>query len=138
LGPILPGPSLKAFQTQDGSPSSLTGYQEPNEEEPSLSSVLNSLIHFIRDPNSFVQLLIFLGKSVITPSVGNAEASCLCSLYDKGRKEFSWSRGLGLEYSHVKTRSTRKKSFVESQVTIPGTSTECGALRALKALVRAK
>jgi hypothetical protein len=100
--------------------------------------LLDSLIPFIRDQNSSVQLPVFLGKSVITPSVGDVEASCSCSLDEKGGKEFAWSRGLGLEYSPVKTRSARKKSFVESQVTIPGTSTDCGALRALKALAQAK
>jgi hypothetical protein len=70
--------------------------------------------------------------------MGDAEASGSRTLDDKGGKDFAWSRGLGLEYSPIKTRSAHKKSFVESQASIPVTSMDCGALRACKALVREK
>jgi hypothetical protein len=73
-----------------------------------LLTVLDSLLPFIRDQNSTVQLPVFLGKSVINPVVGDEEASCLCSIVEKGGKEFAWSRGLGLEYSPVKTRSAER------------------------------
>jgi hypothetical protein len=54
-------------------------------------------------------------------------------------KEFSWSRGLGIEHSPLKIRSARKKASIENvveptlQVSIDG-----GAHRALKALACSK
>jgi hypothetical protein len=54
-------------------------------------------------------------------------------------KSFTWSRGLGIDYSPVKMRSARKKSIVSTPL-IPDSrpSTDSGALRAMKALARAK
>jgi hypothetical protein len=43
------------------------GYREPEEEESTLSVVLDSLIPFIRGNDTNVQLPVFLGKSVIDP-----------------------------------------------------------------------
>jgi hypothetical protein len=57
----------------------------------------------------------------------------------EARKEYAWSQGLGIEHSPIKTRSARKKSTLDSStVSVPQSSTEGGALRALKALARSK
>jgi hypothetical protein len=58
---------------------------------------------------------------------------------EKVGKEYAWSRGLGVETSPIKTRSSRKKSTLAT-VDPSGqiSSTDGGALRALKALARKK
>jgi hypothetical protein len=115
------------------------GYKEPKDEETSLSVVLDSLIPFIRDNDANVQLPIYLGKSVIDPVAGKGEASCLRSILVEARKEFAWSKGLGIEHSSVKTKSAQKKSSLESSLdTVSHTYTKGGALRAMKTLARSK
>jgi hypothetical protein len=70
---------------------------------------------------------------------GKGEASGSKATIVEAEKEFAWSRGLGIELSPVKTQSARKKASVEkSQDPVSLTSTEGGALRALKALARSK
>jgi hypothetical protein len=101
-----------ASQLSIGLPSSPPGYREPDNEETSLSTVLDSLIPFIRDTNSTVQLLVYLGKSVIDPIAGKGEACCSRSTTVGAGKEFAWSRGLGIEHSSVKTRSTQKSQLL--------------------------
>jgi len=71
--------------------------------------------------------------------VGEGEVNCLCSIAKGVVKNFAWSRGLGLEHSSMKTISARKNfTFVSTLDTNTHTTTEGGALRALKALARAK
>jgi hypothetical protein len=53
-------------------------------------------------------------------------------------KDFVWSRGLGFETSPIKTRSARKKQNKETMSIVPINFIDCGALRACKALARAK
>jgi hypothetical protein len=119
--------------------SSPHSYRDPNDEETSLTTVLNSLLPFIRDQESTTHLSIYLGKFVINPPAGVGEASCLCSIVEGVGKDFFWSRGLGLEHSSVKTRSALKKSTILSSLeTNTCTTTEGGALRELKALAQAK
>jgi hypothetical protein len=96
-----------------GSPT-LPGYHEPEDDEPSLHAVLDSLLPFIHDPNSSVQLPVYLGNSVIDPGVKSGESSKTCSLAEGVGKEFAWSRGLGIDYSPVKMRSARKNQLVST------------------------
>jgi hypothetical protein len=49
---------------QVGVSSSPPGYREPDDDETSLTVVLDSLLPFIRDQDSTVQLPVYLGKSV--------------------------------------------------------------------------
>jgi hypothetical protein len=56
------------------------------------------------------------------------------------RKDYTWSRGLGIEYYLVKTRSAQKKNMDTTTlptVTCPSSS-DCWALREIKALAREK
>jgi hypothetical protein len=60
-------------------------------------------------------------------------------LVGEGGKDFSWSRGLGIELSLVKTRSARKKTCTELKEDYASHFPTNGrALRALKALERTK
>jgi hypothetical protein len=119
--------------------SSPPGYREPKEDDTSLHVILDSLIPFIGDPNSSVQLHVYLGNSILDPAKCVGEASSSRSHAEGVGKNFAWSRGLGREYSLVKTRSAGKKSVVSSTLdsdTCP--STDSGALRATKALAQDK
>jgi hypothetical protein len=73
-----------------------------------LSTVLDSLIPFLRDNKEATKLPIFLGKRALDP-VGASEATSSKTKPTKEGKDFSWSRGIGLELSPLKTRSGRKK-----------------------------
>jgi hypothetical protein len=54
-------------------------------------------------------------------------------------KEYVCSRGLGIEHSPIKTRSTRKKyATLSSLDSVTPTTSEGGAIRAVKALAREK
>jgi hypothetical protein len=61
-----------------GVSSSPPGYREPKEDETSLNAVLDSLLPFIRDQNSTVQLPVYLGKSVLDPATCDGEANSSC------------------------------------------------------------
>jgi hypothetical protein len=98
------------------------------------------MIPFLRDNNTPAQLPTFFGNVVIDPSSFSGDLSTETLPQTESTKEYSWSRGLGIEYSLIKTRSSRKKlqsSTSSSFVTDPSTS-DSGALRAVKALARAK
>jgi hypothetical protein len=116
-----------------------SGFRESEEGESSLIVVLDSLIPFIRDKNASIKLPTYLGKAIHN-SAGNMEESTSKVQPGESGKEFSWSWGIGIELSPIKTRSTRKKlaqKLTQTDVTVPP-STDSGALRALKALARTK
>jgi hypothetical protein len=93
IDPSLSNHSLGSPCPQFGISSSPPGYREPDDEETSLTVVLDSLLPFIRDQESTVQLPVYLGKSVINPTAGEGEASCLHALLLKGLGRIS--PGLG-------------------------------------------
>jgi hypothetical protein len=137
--PNLSNHSLGSPCLQVGVSSSPLGYREPNNDETSVTTFLDSLLPFIHDQNSTVQLHVYLGKYVINPSTDDGEASSSHYLVEGAGKEFAWSRVLGIEHSLVKTRSAWKKSATFSSLeNNPRIATDGGALRALKALSREK
>jgi hypothetical protein len=69
-----------------------SGYREPEEDDTSLHAVLDSLLPFIRDPNSSVQLPVYLGNSVIRSANCVGEASLLVHMLKGQGKSFP---GLG-------------------------------------------
>jgi hypothetical protein len=87
----------------------LPGYHEPDEEETTMSDVLDSYLPFIHDKDSSIKLPIYLGKSSITSPQEDGGASTSLSHTVRAGKDFAWSRGLGLEISPIKTRSTEEK-----------------------------
>jgi hypothetical protein len=115
------------------------GYREPEEGESSLSAALDSLIPFIIDDYSSVNLPVFWGKSTLFEDPVSGEVGCSKMASEKAGKEYAWSRRLGVETSPIKARSSRKKSSL-STVTPSGQISfiDGGALRALKALARKK
>jgi hypothetical protein len=115
------------------------GCRESEVDDSMLSVVLDSLIPFIRDSNDTLLLPTYLGKAILEPSMGNGTSTPLKHPERVG-KEFSWSRGIGIEHSPIKTRSLRKKLAGLSKQSIDTVlpSTDSGALRAMKSLARAK
>jgi hypothetical protein len=129
---ISPGP-------QNGVSSSPSGYRELEEDDTSLHAILNSLIPFIRDPKSSIQLPFYLGNFVLDSANCVGEERSSRPHVEGARKEFSWSRGLGIEYSSIKTRSPQEKLVVPSTLDYDShPSTSSGALREMKALAGEK
>jgi hypothetical protein len=120
-------------------PTNLPGYHETKDEESNLTTVLDSLIPFIRSNDSSVKLLVFIGNLETVSETELGDYSGKSTDVREAGKEFAWSRGLGIEHSPVKTRSARKKASIEN-VGEPSlrSSTDGGALRDLKALARSK
>jgi len=115
------------------------GYRETKEDDPTLNVVLDSLIQFIQENNTSIKLPIYSGKAVICSAKGLEANSS--ELHNEGSgKEYAWSRGLGIEHSPIKTQITQKKLVVLATNIVESTpsSTDCGPLRALKALAWAK
>jgi hypothetical protein len=77
------------------------GYREAEEEDTSLSVVLDSLIPSLKNPLEHVSLPIYLGKEAIDPKVDTGTSSS--HIPGKGSKAFAWSRGIGSELSPIKT-----------------------------------
>jgi hypothetical protein len=114
--------------------------RESEENDSSLSVVLDSLLPFIRDNKSIVPLPVYLGKFVYDDPIGGGKANTSGTRVEGTGKEFAWSRGLGIEHSPIKTRSSRKKlaGVTNQTCDIDPSATDCGALRAMKALAREK
>jgi len=137
--------SWELGMTPSPSPHELTdtvmepGYREPEEDESSLNTVLDSLIPFIRDNNAAIKLPTYLGKA-LPDVVSLSEETTSKSQPARDGKDFSSSRGLGIELSPLKAQSSWKKlaqktlQIVES---VPS-STNSGPLKAMKALAREK
>ena len=129
----------RSSQPEPELPTNLPSYRELEHEESNLTTVLDSLIPFIRGNDSTIKLSVFIGnlETVLETELGDYSGKS--TNIREARKEFAWSRGLSIEHSPVKTRSARKKASIE-KVVEPSlrSSTDGGALRALKALTRSK
>jgi hypothetical protein len=98
------------------------------------------LIPYIRDNHEPTQLPAYFGNAVIDPASFTGELCTEKSTQNESTKDFSWSRGLGVDFSPIKMRSSRKKmqsASISTLTTDPSTS-DSGALRAVKALAWAK
>jgi hypothetical protein len=88
-------------------------FREFEVDESTLSVVLDSLIPFIRDTNTTIKLPTYMGKVIHDPTSDSGEINSLTYTEGNG-KEFAWSRGLDIEHSPIKTRSTQKQLAVLS------------------------
>jgi len=71
------------------------GYREPEDDESSLNTMLDSLIPFIRDNNAAIKLPTYLGKAL--PDVASlSKENTSKSQPARDGKYFSSSRGLGI------------------------------------------
>jgi hypothetical protein len=117
---------------------------ESEEDEPTLLGVLDSLIPFLKDrfsPSSLPpQLPSYFGSTVINLTHFNREVNTLANSQAENTKESSWSRGTAIERSPIKTRISKKSSQAQAifSTILDPSSSDSGALRAVKALARAK
>jgi hypothetical protein len=83
---------------------------------------------------------MFLGNRMVTPSGTLGELDEVSNTRLEPIKAYAWSRGLGIEYSPIKMRITRKKQQekVISTTVVDPSTVESGALRVVKALAREK
>jgi hypothetical protein len=107
--------------------------------EPILDSVIDTLISTLRETTSPTPLHTFWGSEFHDKLVHESGWN-QTSVGEGQGKALAWLRGLGLEVSPIKTRSARKKQglqpFVVDQLFV--SSLDMGALRGMKALIRAK
>jgi hypothetical protein len=116
-----------------------SGYTKPIDSDPTLEATISSLISPINVLSEPRSIPTYLGRDLI-PEISSMEAST-SSKFEKPDtgKEQTWSRGLGLELSPLKTRSAREKngSTFSSSVSL-STDQDQGALRGMKSLARVK
>jgi len=91
-----------------GTTLTLSGYRDSEEDEPTLSVVLESLILFVRGNNNATKLLVYEGKFVMDTIMGSEENSSRAHTTGDV-KEFTWLRGIGIEPLPLKTRISWKK-----------------------------
>jgi hypothetical protein len=97
-----------------GESDNFPGYREPELGDSSLSVVLDSLVPNYRETRSPTPLPVYQGRTVIGKKGTGGEASSSELREEGSGKEYAWSRGLGIEFSLVKTRSARKKVEAET------------------------
>jgi hypothetical protein len=119
----------------------LPGCRESDLGDTDLGTVLESLVPSIKEVQSPITLTTYKGRSVYHRPEPDGGAGSSGSLVGVSGKEYTWSKGLGLETSLIKTRSARKKKETSGLITegthLPVIS-ETGALRGLKSLAREK
>lgn len=111
----------------------LPGYGELELDEPTLSDVLDSLIPFVRGNKNITKLPVYKGKSMVG---SRQDSEVNSSRVNSGEgKEFAWTRGVGIELSPLKTRSSQKKlaSHIQDKIDFSSSPIDGGPLRAVKA-----
>ena len=107
----------------------------------SIGEVLETLVPSYREALSPIQLPTFLGRTVYHRPVSEGGSRQSGPTGETSGKEYTWSKGLGLEISPIKTRSARKRKeelvhlFAKSHLPI---ICENKALRGMKDLAREK
>jgi hypothetical protein len=138
--PLPPPPSIRELSPSTSFPPLISRLSEPTAGLSSITTVMNSLVPLSRESFSPIPLPTYIGNTYLAPpSSPGATTSSLTNPTDPPLN-YTWSRGLGSDFSPVKTRSTRKKLLRETNpsTVLDSSTTESGALRAVKALARGK
>jgi hypothetical protein len=124
----------------DKASSFLTGFRELELGENSLGVVLDSLVPTYKGILQLVPIPTFQGRSVVSTEGSSHTNGLLKRLGEGSLKDFSWTRGLGLEISLIQTRSDRKNPllFLRHQIYNFVITSDIGAHRGMKSLVRVK
>jgi hypothetical protein len=69
----------------------IPGCRESEEDDTSLSAVLDSLIPYLRDTNPPVQLPTYFGNAIFDPSTISGETSTTGSRPVETGKDYTWS-----------------------------------------------
>jgi hypothetical protein len=115
------------------------GFVEPTISNHSLDKMISSLVPSINGNFGSLPIPTYLGKDLVTSSSSKGGSSVTSGVGTDPGKDPTWSRGLGLELSPIKTRSARKKAgSVGSSSAIQSVVLDQGALRGMKSLAQAK
>jgi hypothetical protein len=119
LNPLLGASTLasshRPSQSDSSSPTlsiyeaNLNGCRESEIDDEALLAAFDSLIPPARENDPHIPIPVFLGKEIVSETPDGERASSSKPNTDGKGKEFAWSRGLGVEISPIKTRSSRKK-----------------------------
>jgi hypothetical protein len=95
--------------TTEGS-SLVLGFREPDYGDHSLDRMLTSLVPSYREATSPIPISTYLGKEVTHRVESSGALGVSTCEGEDSRKDYAWLRGLGYEFSSIKTRSARKKA----------------------------
>jgi hypothetical protein len=98
-------PSLLTVEDSSIAP----GYREPISSDHSLDRMISALVPTFREASSPIPIPTYLGKEVVNredPSGALGASNCEGGILGKTLH----GRGLGYEFSPIKTRSARKKA----------------------------
>jgi hypothetical protein len=119
----------------------LAGYTEPSHSTSQLENLLQEDNPTTTLPFDSIPLQSYNGKTIVHPSSLPADQPSSSFVHPSPVLDPTWSKGIGLELSPLKTRSARKKTLTGLSSTTPDSTTSVpthGALRDLKALARGK
>jgi hypothetical protein len=120
-------------------PIPIAGHTEPSQSETQLDALIQDSFPVPSLPFDSIPIHTYLGKNLVQSSGSHSDRPSSSGVNPSPVLDPTWSRGVGLELSPLKTRSARKKTLTGSSSavsTIPVPSQ--GALRGLKALARGK
>jgi hypothetical protein len=109
--------------------------------DSAIGEVLETLVPTYRGALSPIQLPISLGRKVYHRSTSEGGFELSGSKGVNLGKDYTWSKGLGVDISPIKTRSVRKRKekldLLPDETHLP-VIVEYGVLRGMKALAREK
>jgi hypothetical protein len=76
--------------------------------------VINTLVPSYREASSPIPLPTFLGRKVTYREESSGDPGLVTKEGEGIGKDYTWSRGLGYEFSPIKTRSAHKKAETNS------------------------
>ena len=105
-----------------------------------MGAILDTLVPTYRETLSPTPIPTYQGRSVVRRVGSVGDTGTFERSGEGSGKEFTWSRGLGMDISPIKTRSARKKEVSDytTPVTLTTNNTDNGALRSMKSLAREK
>jgi hypothetical protein len=113
----------------------LPGYTEPTSSELQLETLLSDATPAPILPFDSIPIHTYQGKTLIQPTLHRSDLPSSSRVKPSPEPDPTWSRGLGLELSPLKTRSACKKTLTGPSTSgTSSTVTNQGALRGLKAL----
>jgi hypothetical protein len=118
----------------------ILGFRESEIGDCSIGAVLDTLVPSYRETTTPIPLPTYQGRNVIRQEGISSEVGSVGQNGEETGKEFSWSRGLGIEISPIKTRSARRKEGTCSTTIAIQNSiiSDNGVLRGMKSLAREK
>jgi hypothetical protein len=118
---------------------SLVGYTEPTQSEIQLDTMQLDPTPTTSLPFESIPIHTYQGNTLIQPTTLRFDLPSSSRAITSLELDPTWSKGIGLELSPLKTRSACKNTTVGSSTSVTTTSVPTqGVLRAVKSLARGK